>query len=610
MRGIVRALLLWAMVAWPQVHAQTVLLQDAMADVYIDGKLNHVHADLPYQWDRINAGTQGQAVFYFHFLFEAKAGETYALYAPKLGNAFSISLNGELLQRGGDLEAFGESDYAKIPRYLNIPQGLLRAVNTLEVSIRADRGRRSGLSALYVGRDADLHPQYVQSYRWRATGTLVVVTFSLLVAVFALAVWVTQAKVRLSDQPLRNRVYVLAAVAESFWTMRVGDAIVENPLLSWPWWGVINVAALFAWSYAMGFFCLEVAQWSERPLARWLRRWLALLAVISVPVAWAALQAGHAQLLTLAYAALLLTFVVFVPIFAFNAYLSGQRSPRLVAAAVLINVAVGIYDLYEFRLGGNFASNSFMRYSSSLFGVALIYVVIRRFREAADESQRLAATLVQRIIDKELELSASYQQMEGMAREQERLAERTRLLRDFHDGVGSHISVAIRQLESTQFNKLEVLQTMRESLDLLKLFIDTLHLPPGDITTLLANLRYRLEPRLKASGIVLSWHVDELPLLPRLDEKAMRHLQFILYGVLSNVLQHARATELRIEAVAHGESVRLRFVDNGVGFDTSAPLRKGLGSMKERAHALSAQLSFHSAPGETTVELLIPQHVG
>ncbi|MEI2746307.1 MAG: hypothetical protein V9G22_13180 [Ottowia sp.] len=33
----------------------------------------------------------------------------------------------------------------------------------------------------------------------------------------------------------------------------------------------------------------------------------------------------------------------------------------------------------------------------------------------------------------------------------------------------------------------------------------------GDLTTVLATLRYRLRPRLEAAGIAIDWQVDELP---------------------------------------------------------------------------------------------------
>jgi signal transduction histidine kinase len=153
--------------------------------------------------------------------------------------------------------------------------------------------------------------------------------------------------------------------------------------------------------------------------------------------------------------------------------------------------------------------------------------------------------------------------------------ERTRILRDLHDGVGSHISAAIRQLQSGRASNDEVLQTLRDSLDQIKLSIDAMHLPAGDVTGLLANLRYRLEPKLNAADIELLWDVDLIEPLERLDAVGMRHLQFMVLESLSNVLQHAHASKLRIEAKAQGRWVVVRIADNGVGYDTTRPLRKG-----------------------------------
>jgi signal transduction histidine kinase len=51
-------------------------------------------------------------------------------------------------------------------------------------------------------------------------------------------------------------------------------------------------------------------------------------------------------------------------------------------------------------------------------------------------------------------------------------------------------------------------------------------------------------------------------------------------------------------------------IDNGRGFDTSAPLRNetfGLLTMHERARSLGGKLSVRSRPGDgTRVELVLP----
>jgi signal transduction histidine kinase len=263
-------------------------------------------------------------------------------------------------------------------------------------------------------------------------------------------------------------------------------------------------------------------------------------------------------------------------------------------------------DLYVFRLSQAYGGNTFIRYSSVLFGLTLLYIVITRFRVATAQARDLNANLAARVARREQELEQSYQRVEQLAREQERNGERTRILRDMHDGVGSHISTAIRQLESGRASPGEVLQTLRDSLDQLKLSIDAINLPPGDITALLANLRYRLEPRFKVSDIELQWDVDLLPPMARLDDKAMRHLQFMVFEALSNVLQHAHASKLRIELRPSPRGgAQLRVIDNGCGFEPERVKRRGLSSLRERAAVIGAALTIASAPGNTVVEIVL-----
>ncbi len=151
-----------------------------------------------------------------------------------------------------------------------------------------------------------------------------------------------------------------------------------------------------------------------------------------------------------------------------------------------------------------------------------------------------------------------------------------------------------------------MLHTLHESLDHLKLTIDAMNLPTGDLTALLANLRYRLEPRFKASDIELLWDVDLLVPLSRLDDKAMRHLQFMVFEALSNVLQHAQASQLRIELKATSSGgAQLTITDNGCGFDPVRENHKGLSSLRERAAAISANLRIASVPGQTVVDIVL-----
>lgn len=595
--------LLW-LVMVPGLRAEPQLLTQARVQTTIDGAVQAADAALPYVWDQWHKGLRGQAVFDIPLPMAAVPGEPVLLYFTRLGNAYEVRLNGHLLDRHGRLDRYDGNDYAQVPRVMTIPAGMLRRDNRLQISIRADRARRAGVASPWVGTHDEIMPLYERDYLQRVTGTQVIVIMGLLVGTVALALWWTQMD---PAQPLGRRrepLYLLAAIAEYMWSLRVGSVLLTQPPLPRFWWDILFIEALGIWIAAMVMFSALAVGWHGRISRTVLERTLLTLLALGIGCAVGA-QWGHLWLLTAWYASLGIVALAFVAEYSWGALRGGSHLHRLIAAALVLNVGVGIRDWAVFRLQMAHGGNSLMRYSSLLFGVLLMYIVLRRFREAAEQVRHLLATMAAQVRAKERALQASYAQVEQLAREQERVTERTRILRDLHDGVGAHISAAIRQLESGRASNDEVLQTLRDSLDQIKLSIDAMHLPAGDVTGLLANLRYRLEPKLTAADIQLLWDVAWIAPMERLDAAGMRHLQHMVFESLSNVLQHARARELRIEAKAHGTGVRIRIEDDGMGFDTSRPVRNGLRTLQERARAIGAGLSLHSHAGRTVVEITL-----
>ena len=108
---------------------------------------------------------------------------------------------------------------------------------------------------------------------------------------------------------------------------------------------------------------------------------------------------------------------------------------------------------------------------------------------------------------------------------------------------------------------------------------------------------------MEALDIELVWEVDELPLVAGMTNHDMRQLQYMLFETISNVLQHAHASEMRMQAHVEGAEVVVRVVDNGRGFDAQGTTRNGLSSMRQRADAIAAKLQISSEPGRTAVEI-------
>jgi signal transduction histidine kinase len=238
-----------------------------------------------------------------------------------------------------------------------------------------------------------------------------------------------------------------------------------------------------------------------------------------------------------------------------------------------------------------------------LLGLTIMWVVSKRFRVARAEALQLQASLAERVEQKERELRESFERVSQLERARAVTAERERILRDMHDGVGANLATAMRQLQSGTAPAEEVAATLRDSLDHLKLSIDAMNLPSGDINALLASLRYRLEKRIAQAGLIVDWQVDELPHWDRGTDQSMRHLQFLLLEAISNALQHAQASTLTLAARSEEGSIEISVRDDGRGGCSDSG--GGLQSMRARARSIGAHLAVEDAEPGTRVRVTL-----
>jgi two-component sensor histidine kinase len=138
------------------------------------------------------------------------------------------------------------------------------------------------------------------------------------------------------------------------------------------------------------------------------------------------------------------------------------------------------------------------------------------------------------------------QQRETLSRE------RQRLMQDIHDGMGSQLMSALKVAEAGKLSEPQMAMVLRECIDDLKLTVDSLEPVEADLLLLLATLRYRLLPRLRDASLRLRWEVADVPPLVWLDPRSALHILRILQEGISNVMQHAGATELRVATVRGG----------------------------------------------------------
>ena len=171
--------------------------------------------------------------------------------------------------------------------------------------------------------------------------------------------------------------------------------------------------------------------------------------------------------------------------------------------------------------------------------------------------------------------------------------------------------VALLGLVNTNAPREQIKTHTSDALDDLRMAVDAISNVDGELTVVLASLRHRLQPRLDAAHLRLVWQVDALPKFEKLTHQDVQNVQRILLEVFSNIIQHAKASEVLLSARHDVNAKRCQIIisDNGVGFGANATTERGLSNIQSRADLLGATLSItqNEASG-TAVKLGIAIH--
>nr|WP_233574629.1 ATP-binding protein [Acidovorax sp. 106] len=169
-------------------------------------------------------------------------------------------------------------------------------------------------------------------------------------------------------------------------------------------------------------------------------------------------------------------------------------------------------------------------------------------------------------------------------------------------------------LDSKPSSDSEVLSVLERCMLDLRLIVDSMDGEGESVTERLARLRHRLQPVLERRGIQMTWDVQVFDGAMQLHGHCATHLVAIVQEALSNVLQHARATEVAVSVhyLAASGSWYAEVSDNGIGMDAhhddaQAHAGSGIAGMHRRAELAGGQFSFLPRQGGgTCVWVIVP----
>ena len=552
---------------------------------------------LPDDWDATHAGMRGVGWYRLRFELTPPVPAKPAIYLPLLRNVGAVYLNGALV---GSTGAFGRIDPVVAPALLTVePRQLLAGSNTLHIRLWAPQGWLEAIDPVSIGERPVFEAELERERFMRVTLSQMAAVFSATVSLYMLVLWLHR-----RDDELYGYFGAAALTHALFLVTTV-------PIGSWRWMLGANPACAVFWFASTVFlfiFSLRFVGWRAPRVERgvwlyalllWLafagdglfpgQRWLALAGRVSI--GWLYLAIPAASLIVLLLALL-------------------QRR----SSEALLLALCALYSVTVLTIGALMPHHSGLQLGEThivpLF-VVMGWILTRRFVRSLNETDALNVHLEERVAERHAELEREQAKLQALTREQVIGEERERIIADMHDGLGARLISTLANVEHGDATAQQVGAALRESIEDLRLAIDSLQPTDDDLLLVLGNLRYRLENRLRAHGIALDWQVGEVPKLSCLTPRNVLHLLRILQEAFTNVVQHAQARHIRVATAVDARRVKIDVADDGRGFDVdqaeSAGKAQGLAKMRRRAMAIGGDLLVMPTPAGTTLSLLLPR---
>jgi signal transduction histidine kinase len=566
---------------------------------------------LPDVWRRQTPKVSG--IQSYHFLLPAaRWSGPSAIYIPRLGNRARVWLDGELLASFGDVDS-GQQDFTPRPLLVTVQLAAASALSVdrattpnsprhLVIEVAGSATRFSGLSDVWWGPAVELEMRHAARDALLLTSAGLAGGGSLLLGSMGLglAVW------------RRNALLVFFGVAGLAAGTRALLWIWREPGIPYTAWYASMDACFGLWACCIAWFALRVAD-IRLPVLEWGLRGLMALMVPATVMAALDISTRPKEIwldLTLVLAAAITLILVG----------RAWRRPdgvsiALALGAVTVVTLSGVdhWNIFFSPDAAAYTRPYFSHHMALLFGVFMAASLAARFDQAVRAEQDLRRGLADEVRAQRQELETLYARERQRLESQATQRERQRIMQDMHDGLGAHLTGLLTMVQRGAVTPADLEREVAEALDHLRMTVDTAGLDGATVTDVLAQLRFRLEPRLRKTGLVVQWVLDDLP--GALSVEQASHLQKLVLEALSNAMRHAQAQTVVVEAIVVGAARRVQIRDDGRVVwqpDVVPQLSghhggQGLASMRARAQALGAELSVSvGVAGGTVVSLLWP----
>ncbi|HEY9051347.1 MAG TPA: ATP-binding protein [Gammaproteobacteria bacterium] len=556
--------------------------------------------NLPVNWYESHRSDAYPSWFRMDFnVDKGNVKESWGIYLPAVNTNAVVWLNDERIGDGGRMRDPAARNWHR-PLYFGIPKNLLhQGQNSLYVQFLPKKSGFGFLGEIYIGPENMLKTVFERHSLFKQTfigiSTVLLIGFGSFISLL----WFKRRK---------DSLYGWFAAASFSWAFFVFDMYVQHVPVQERLWDTMVFATV---GWLVIFMTIFFFRFWNLSYPRY-ERFLLIFGLTGTVTLYLVGDKYFYYVSSFVWDNVLIIFSMYMAWFIITQCMKWPSTEAwLLTMALLVVVAfgghddlvqMGVLDLDRMHL---------LPYGAPFLLGVVVWMLVQRFTNALDETEKLNLELDKRVQLKTFELEQNYMHIKRIEREKILAQERERIMRDMHDGTGGHLVSALAQVETGDVNKSVLIETLQSALDDIRLMIDSLDPVDEDVVSVLAMLRSRLESRLHYSGIKVKWMVQDVPVIPGLGPEKVLQLMHILYESVTNIIKHAKADVItfRTGVIALGQGKQHIFIeiqDNGKGFPDDYDEGHGLVNMYYRASIIGARLDIENHENGAIVRILLP----
>ncbi len=568
--------------------------------------------NIPHEWRKdiedFPEIQSGKVLYHFEYEFGFDTKGVWAIALPAVSQNVAVFVNDNLLGWSGSFEQPVARNGTR-PQIFFIPGGeLAEGKNEFDLYVVSQPAESGFLDQVYIGPAEMLKPAFDNYYFFRHTLPWGIALTIGVLSLFMLLLWYYR----------RNETeYGLFALGGFFWLLHsLNQLVVDIPFFRNAniWDNLIHISAGLLGLVGI-FFTHRLLEKSYPIFEK-----ILLLGALILLVLLLLLPKSPFYMLLFHFAnfiTIIAAFYVFV-LTAIHALKINSLEWYALAAAVGVIAEFALNDYFMIIGKRPLYEGRFLHFGAPFLLLSFMWIMLKRFVDTLQnaekynsELQALNSTLENRVEISKQKIRQSFEAMRELEQKEVLVDERSRIMRDMHDGIGVYLTSMLRHLENDTVDKKQLTDAANNALNDLRLMIDSLGGASSDLAAMLGMFRTRISVALNSCHVKLKWHVEELPAVPDFGPERALNLLRILQEAFTNALKHSHADCIRLSAYAESDKgqlslIRIEIDDNGDGFSIKTIRGNGLKNMQYRAKKIGAKLTLETDNQGTRITLTLP----